>query len=167
MPAPSTAIDPDRFREALARFASGVTVVTTIGADGRPYGLTVSSFCSVSLVPPLVLVCIDLRSDAHAGFDASGVFGVSVLAEDQEEISQRFAWGGAEKFDAVTLEPGGSGVPLVPGALARLECRVVAAHDAGDHTIYVGEVVATAVRPGRPLVYHQGAYRRLSPEEER
>ena len=156
-------IAPADFRRALGQFATGVTVVTTRDAAGRPFGLTVSSFCSVSLEPPLVLVCIDNRSEAHDGFEASQLFGVSVLAEGQEEWSRRFAEGGPAKFAGATLRGGHHGVALVPGALAHLECRVVSAHDAGDHTIYVGEVLALSVHPGRPLLYHARGYRRVEP----
>ena len=158
------AIHPDQFRHGLAQFASGVTVVTTRDAAGQPLGLTVSAFCSVSLQPPLVLACIDHRSETQAAFRASGLFAVSVLAEDQEELSRRFALSGPEKFADLGLVEGRLGLPLVPDALAHLECRVVAAHEAGDHTLYVGEIVSLSVRPGRPLLYHQGLYRRLAPE---
>jgi flavin reductase (DIM6/NTAB) family NADH-FMN oxidoreductase RutF len=159
-------VDPAEFRRALGQFASGVTVVTTRDRLGQPLGLTVSAFCSLSLDPPLVLVCIDRRSDAHAGFQASGLLGVSVLAEDQEDWSRRFASGGSAKFTGARLTTGASGVALVPGALAHLECRIAASHPAGDHLIYVGEVVQLAVRPGRPLVYHASDYRRLEPAGE-
>lgn len=154
-------IDPSDFRRALAQFASGVTAVTTRDESGRPLGLTVTAFSSVSLDPPLVLVCVDERSETHAGFRDSGLFGVSVLAEDQEDVSRQFAWSGPAKFETTELVAGSMGVPLVAGALAHLECRVVAAHTAGDHTIYVGEIVAMSTRAGRPLVYNQGRYRRL------
>lgn len=156
-------IDPADFRRALAQFASGVTAVTTRDGSGRSLGLTVTAFSSVSLDPPLVLVCVDERSETHAGFRDSGMFGVSVLAEDQEDVSRRFAWSGPAKFETTELVAGSTGVPLVAGALAHLECRVVAAHTAGDHTIYVGEIVAMSTRAGRPLVYNQGRYRRLAP----
>jgi flavin reductase (DIM6/NTAB) family NADH-FMN oxidoreductase RutF len=154
-------IEPSDFRQALAQFASGVTAVTTRDAAGRLLGLTVTAFSSVSLDPPLVLVCVDERADAQAGFRESGAFGVSVLAEDQEDVSRRFAWSGPAKFDRTELVAGATGVPLVAGALVHLECRVAAAYPAGDHTIYVGEIVALTVRAGRPLVYHRGQYRRL------
>jgi len=154
-------VDSAAFRLALGQFASGVTVVTTLGKDGGPLGLTVSSFCSVSLDPPLVLVCIDDRSDTHDGFEASQRFGVSILAEGQEEWSDRFAFGGSEKFTGVDLLRGEDGVPLVPGALAHIECRVSAALPGGDHTIYVGEVLRLSVSPGRPLLYQASAYHRL------
>jgi 3-hydroxy-9,10-secoandrosta-1,3,5(10)-triene-9,17-dione monooxygenase reductase component len=155
------------FRDVLGRFAAGVTVVTTRDAAGRPLGLTVTAFASVSLDPPLVLVCVDNRSEANAGFRDSGLFGVSMLAEDQELISQRFAAGGPAKFEGLPLQAGQTGVLLVPGALAHVECRVTAVHPGGDHTIYVGEVMALAAWPGRPLVHQGSAYRRLICEPER
>jgi len=151
-------VDAADFRHALGQFASGVTVVTTVGKDGSPLGLTVSSFCSVSLEPPLVLVCIDDRSETHDGFEASKVFGVSILAEGQEEWSNRFAFGGSEKFTGVDLLRGEDGVPLVPGALAHIECRIEAMLPGGDHTIYLGEVLRLSVSPGRPLLYHASGY---------
>lgn len=157
-------IDPDDFRRALGQFASGVTVVTTLDAEGRPQGLTATSFCSLSLEPPLVLVCVDLQSETNAGFQSSKLFGVSVLAEGQEEWSRRFAVGGPAKFLAGGLATGRHGVALVPGALAQLECRVTAALEAGDHVVYVGEVVGLAVNPGRPLLYHASAYGGLAPD---
>jgi flavin reductase (DIM6/NTAB) family NADH-FMN oxidoreductase RutF len=149
------------FRAALGQFAAGVTVVTTHDARGRPLGLTVTAFSAVSLEPPLVLVCVDNRSEANLGFRETGLFGVSVLAQDQEAISQRFATGGPAKFVGLELGAGRTGVLLVPGALAHVECRVVATHPGGDHTIYVGEVLALAAWPGLPLVHQGSIYRRL------
>src|SRR5262249_31527554 len=154
------------FRAALSQFASGITVVTTRDAAGKPLGLTVSAFCSVSLEPPLVLVSVDERSETHEGFKASGLFAVSVLAEGQDEVSQMFARGGRKKFAAVPMQTGAHRLRLVPGALAHLECSVRAAHPAGDHTIYVGEILSLAVRAGRPLVYHRGGYRQLAGDPE-
>ena len=155
-------VDADDFRRALGQFAAGVTVVTTRDGQGRALGLTVTAFCAVSLDPPLVLVCVDHRSETHVGFRHAGLFGVSILAEGQEEVSRRFAGGGPAKFAGLKLVDGTCGVPLIPGALAQLECRVSATHQAGDHTIYVGEVICLAVRPGRPLLYHDRDYRRLA-----
>jgi 4-hydroxyphenylacetate 3-hydroxylase, reductase component len=149
------------FRRALGQFATGITVVTTTDADGQPMGLTVNAFSAVSLEPPLVLVCIDRRSETHGGFEASGLFGVSVLREDQEHFSRRFAQPGREKFAAKDLHLGEEGIALVPGALAHIVCRVVTATQAGDHTIYVGEVARLDVSPGRPLLFHASEYRRL------
>ena len=159
-------VDPADFRRALGQFAAGVTVVTTRDGKGRPLGLTVTAFSSVSLEPPLVLICVDHRSETHAGFRQDGRFGVSILAEEQEALSRRFAGGGPAKFEGLELEKGASGVPLIPGALAHLECRVMATHAAGDHTIYVGEVLSAQARPGRPLLYHDRDYRRLAAGSE-
>lgn len=161
-----TLIDSKAFRQALGQFASGITVVTTTDAAGQPRGLTANSFCSVSLDPPLVLVCVDHRSEVHSALAASGLFGVSVLHEGQEDWSRRFASGGPNKFIGVELPPGPHGALLVPDALAHLECRVKSQHAEGDHTIWVGEVVSLAISPGRPLLYHGSAYRRLESERE-
>lgn len=158
-------LDSASFRRALGQFAAGVTVVTTRDAEGRPRGLTVSSFCSVSLHPPLVLVCIDRHADAHPAIAATGIFGVSVLSEAQEEVSRRFAGRGQGRFSGIDLLAGANGAPLLPGALAHLECRVVATHPGGDHSIFVGQVTRLDVHPGQPLLHHASAYRRLRPPE--
>jgi flavin reductase (DIM6/NTAB) family NADH-FMN oxidoreductase RutF len=139
-------------------------VVTTRDQAGEPMGLTVSAFCSVSLSPPLVLVSVDVGSEAHAGFRDSGVFAVSILAEGQDDVSRLFARPGQSKFRELSLTRGQGGLPVVPGALAHIECEVRAAHPAGDHVLYVGEIVALAVRAGRPLLYNRGGYRRLADE---
>jgi flavin reductase (DIM6/NTAB) family NADH-FMN oxidoreductase RutF len=154
-------VDGASFRRALGQFASGVTVVTTRDAAGQTLGLTVSAFCSVSLHPPLVLVCIDHRSETNAGMRESGQFAVNVLAEGQEDVSRRFAVPGKAKLDGFALAEGRHGLPLIPGALAHVECRVRSFHDEGDHAVWVGEVRALAAHPGRPLLYHAGDYRRL------
>ena len=157
-------VDDRSFRLALSQFATGVTVVLTRDAAGAAAGLTVSSFASVSLRPPLVLFCVDLRSDAHDAFAPGRACGVSVLGEDQEDVSRRFALRGAEKLEGVALEDGRGGAPLVKGAVAHLECVVRDAHRAGDHTIFVAEVLGLRTAPGRPLLYHRGAYRRIAGE---
>ncbi len=155
------AVDAASFRKALGQFATGVTVVTTRDAAGHPLGLTVSAFCSVSLHPPLVLVCIDHRSDANPGMRESGRFAVSVLAEGQEDVSRRFATPGRDKTAGFPFAEGHHGLPLVPGALAHVECRVRSFHDEGDHAVWVGEVLSVSTHPGRPLLYHAGSYRGL------
>ena len=154
-------LDAAAFRRALGQFATGVTVVTTRDAAGHPLGLTVSAFCSVSLHPPLVLVCIDHRSEANAAMRESGLFAVNVLAEGQEEVSRRFAAPGRAKLQGFELAEGKHGLPLVPGALAHLECRITARHDEGDHTILVAEVEMGAARDERPLLYYRGGYAQL------
>jgi flavin reductase (DIM6/NTAB) family NADH-FMN oxidoreductase RutF len=154
-------VDSALFRRTMGQFATGITVVTTHDESGRRLGLTVNAFASVSLDPPLVLVSIDNRSEARAGFDSSGKFGISVLAEGQEDWSRRFAAGGEGKWTGGGLVTGATGVALVPGALAYVECSVFARHPAGDHTIYVGLVERLEVNPGRPLLYHGSAYGRM------
>jgi 3-hydroxy-9,10-secoandrosta-1,3,5(10)-triene-9,17-dione monooxygenase reductase component len=154
-------VDAASFRRALGQFASGVTVVTTRDASGQPLGLTVSAFSAVSLEPPLVLVCIDHRSDTNRGLRESGVFAVSVLEETQEQVSRRFAAPGSGKLKGFDFEKGVLGLPLVPGALAHVECDVRSFHDEGDHAVWVGAVRSARAWPGRPLLHHGGAYRRF------
>jgi flavin reductase (DIM6/NTAB) family NADH-FMN oxidoreductase RutF len=151
-------IEPADFRRALGQLVTGVTVVTTVDRSGDPLGLTASAVCSVSLSPPLILVCVGAHSEAHEGFRHFGRFGVSVLAEDQEAFSRSFAQPGPEKFVGAPMVRGEGGLSFLQGALAHLECRVAASHPAGDHTIYVGEVVRLAVFGGDPLLYHRGGY---------
>ena len=159
-------VDASTFRHALSQFATGVTVVLTRDAAGAPVGLTVNAFTSVSMDPYQILISVDVRSDAHDPIAQSAMFGVSILREDQEDVSRRFAWRGPEKFVGFELEHGETGAPLIPGALAHLECGVVSAHRAGDHTLYVGEVRVIRVAAGRPLIYHRSGYRRLAAEGE-
>jgi flavin reductase (DIM6/NTAB) family NADH-FMN oxidoreductase RutF len=155
-------IGADEFRRVLSHFASGVTILTTRGADGRPVGLTASAFTSVSLEPPLVLACVDLKARCYEAFEAAGHFAVNVLGAHQEHLSRRFASAALDdKFDGLVHTPGALGVPLIEGALAHIECAKVAAYPAGDHTILVGRVEASAVGDGHPLLYYRGRYDRL------
>jgi len=145
----------------MGAFATGVTVVTTLDGAGRDCGLTANAVTSVSLTPPLLLVCVDKNSESHDAFDKSGVFAVNILSTEQEALSQRFAKSGADKFAGLTVERAASGVVLFPGSLASLACRVTAAHDAGDHTIYIGTVETAATQAGEPLLYFGGKYARI------
>lgn len=156
------AVGKDEFRRALGQFASGVTVVTMRDQDGKPQGITVSAFASVSLDPPLILVSIDKRASLHNSLTEGSAFSVNILAEDQELISRRFASKEEDRFEGVGFSYGVNGAPLLTGALASLECRVVYAYPGGDHTIFVGEVEATDVTEGKPLAYFRGGYRQLS-----
>jgi len=156
----SMGVEAAEFKQAMSRFASGVTIVTTADGSER-YGLTVSAFCSLSLEPPLVLVCIDDRVKSREPIEKIGHFGVSILRADQDAISNRFASRVEDKFEGVGTVDGSLGDPLIDGALARLECRLVDALPGGDHTIFVGEVIEARVEDGDPLVYSQGAYRRI------
>jgi flavin reductase (DIM6/NTAB) family NADH-FMN oxidoreductase RutF len=141
------------FREALARFASGVVIVTGHSPEG-PVGFTVSAFSSVSLEPPMVLFCVGKTASAYAGILAAPLFGISVLEEKQADVAQRFARHGVDRFEGVSLRAGTS-VPLLEGALAQLECRPHIVHDAGDHTIVVGEVLEAHWSPGAPLLHYE------------
>ena len=154
------------FRRALSTFATGVTIVTTRQADGTPCGLTANAFASVSLVPPLVLVCVDRKAESYPHFGAAGVFGVNILTEAQAALSTRFAVSGGDKFAGLSFRWGATGVPILSEHLAYLECRVAHAYEGGDHTIYVGEVDVVGVGDGRPLLYFRGAYGNLANSRE-
>ncbi|ACL26031.1 flavin reductase family protein [Chloroflexus aggregans] len=153
-------IDESLFRQTMSHFASGVTVVTT-NYEGRLAGLTVSSFASLSLHPPLVLVCIDRSAASHDVIAAAGQFAVNILSEEQEYLSRRFAMHDGEKFapHSFTLSP--RGLPLLNGVLAQIECRLHSALPGGDHTIFTGEVVDARVFGGRPLLYYRSGYHQL------
>jgi flavin reductase (DIM6/NTAB) family NADH-FMN oxidoreductase RutF len=153
---------PDDFRRVLGHFASGVTIVSTCDADGRPTGLTASAFSSVSLDPPLILVCVDHKSQSYPAMRERGRFAVNILAADQEAVSRRFASSRLDKFDGVPHRISDLGVPLVEGAIAQLECVTVSMHVEGDHTIFVGRVERAGAAGGDPLLYSRGRYERLA-----
>ncbi|HJQ21754.1 MAG TPA: flavin reductase family protein [Gemmatimonadaceae bacterium] len=157
------AINPDEFRAALGRFATGVTILTTRDRDGRDHGMTVSAFASVSLVPPLVLACIDRGTDMYEVIRTASHFGISVLAEGQEAFSRRFAElpSGGARFDGIGYTRAESGVILLDDALAHLECRQVGRHEAGDHAIHLGEVEWVSYQQDRPLLYYRGGYAQM------
>ena len=158
-------VSSETFRQALREWASGVTIVTSRRGD-TVHGMTVSAFASVSLDPPLVLVCADKASNTHGLIAEAGVFAVHVLAQGNGELSNLFASKPDEeqRFDGIAWRTGTTGAPILPGAVAVLECRVVASHDAGDHVIHVGSVEALELAGGEPLVYHRGSYGRFEPE---
>lgn len=153
-------IDDARFKLAMSHFASGVTVVTT-EHEGTRYGMTVASFASLSLHPPLVLVCIEKSVKTHDAIAGAGRFGVSMLAQAQADISGRFASKSDDKFSGIAVRTGELGVPLIEGAICTLECRVHASLPGGDHTIYVGEVVDAQTADDAPLVYFRSGYREI------
>ncbi len=155
-------IDQQQFRSLLGHFAAGVTVITTTGPDGKPYGLTATAFTSVSLDPPLILVCVDKRSDSHPQLMRAEAFCVSFLRVEQQAISNRFAKSGVDKFEGTATGVGVTGVPYVADALAHLECAMEQRIDAGDHTLFLGRVLDGGLGSGEPLLYYRGAYRQLS-----
>jgi flavin reductase (DIM6/NTAB) family NADH-FMN oxidoreductase RutF len=154
-------IGADEFRSALGRFASGITVVTAKNAGGRFFGITVSAFCSVSLEPPLILVCIDKNTGSHHAIEETRAFVVNILREDQAHLSDRFAAFLPDKFDSVNFRLGLDGLPVLEDVLANLECRLKYSHDGGDHTIFVGEIERANVNDGNPLLHWRGNYRKI------
>jgi flavin reductase (DIM6/NTAB) family NADH-FMN oxidoreductase RutF len=155
-------VAPDEFRRVLGHFATGVTILTTTDAEKRATGLTVSAFCSVSLDPPQVLVCVDHKSQSYPALRDGGAFAVNILGTEHEDVSRRFATTRLDKFDGVPFTLGTLGVPLIDGALAQLECRTVSRHVEGDHTILVGRVEDARTGAGEPLLYYRGKYGRLA-----
>jgi flavin reductase ActVB len=155
-------LGPSDFRRVLGHFASGVTLVTTLDADARPAGLTASAFTSVSLDPPLVLVCVDHKAQCFSALLDAGRFAVNILTREQETLSRRFASTGLDKFDGVEYVVSERQLPVIAGALATLECTTVSAYPEGDHTILVGRVESGVVGSGEPLLYFRGHYDRLA-----
>jgi flavin reductase (DIM6/NTAB) family NADH-FMN oxidoreductase RutF len=155
------AIDPRELRNVMGHFATGVTIITTKDVSGKPFGLTANAFSSLSLDPPLVLICVDKKVDCYACFDQSKVFVVNILSEGQDQLSTRFATKGIEKFEGVAVRPGNLGVPLLEGAVAHIECTLTSAYEGGDHTIYIGEIQSVAASGDRPLLFFKGKYSRL------
>lgn len=157
-------IDPSHFRRVMGHFAAGVSIVTTLRDDGTPAGLTVSAVCSVSLEPTLVLACVDRASESHGALARSGVFAINMLEEGEgETLARRFGTSrGEDKFTGVAFHAESTGAPVLDAALAWLDCRVRDAHEAGDHTIFVGEVEAADTREATPLVYYRGGYGRFA-----
>jgi flavin reductase (DIM6/NTAB) family NADH-FMN oxidoreductase RutF len=160
-------IGHDAFRAALARFPSGVTIVSVRGADGADHGMTVSAFCSLSLDPPLMLACIDRAATVLPHLRAATMFGVSILAAGQDALSARFADQTVERFEGVAFTRSAEGPALIDGAAAHLVCRRVAEHAGGDHVIVVGEVESAQVHGDEPLVYALRHYGRFTPDGSR
>jgi len=154
-------VDPDTFRSVLGRFASGVTIVTSLDGSGRDVGLTVSAFASLSLEPPLVVVCIDHVASIHPVLHGARYFAVNVLAEHQEPLARRFSSLDGDRFDGVGYARGLTGVAVLEDVLAVLECRKLHAVEGGDHTIFVGEVETAHAFSGSPLLYYRGGYAQI------
>jgi flavin reductase (DIM6/NTAB) family NADH-FMN oxidoreductase RutF len=162
------------FRRAMGCFATGVTIITVDldgEADGEVHGMTANAFASVSLDPPLVLVCVDKRAITHTHLHEKKRFGINVLGEDQRTISEYYAnpertHDRAESEAGARFDRTAHGTPMLDGALAYLECRLDSARDAGDHTIFIAEVEEVVVREGAPLLFYRGRYRRVGDEVE-
>ncbi|NYZ14904.1 flavin reductase family protein [Azospirillum sp. RWY-5-1] len=155
--------DSREFRSALGCFATGIAVITAVSADGHAVGVTVNSFSSVSLDPPLVLYCLGKAAQSFDALASADSFAVNVLAEDQKELSVRFSRSALQdRFAGLSVTTGVTGAPILDGCLATLDCTREAMHDAGDHIIIVGRVQGLTSRDGRPLLYYRGAYAELA-----
>jgi flavin reductase (DIM6/NTAB) family NADH-FMN oxidoreductase RutF len=161
---PLSTIDPATFRSVLGRFASGVTVVTVRDVQHFDHGMTVTAFCSASLEPPLVLVCIGKAASLHGVLgtgNTASQFAVNILNSKQEALARRFAEEHPDRFEGVGFSRGITGAPILDECLDVIECEVQSRHDAGDHTIVLGTVIGTATNEGGPLLYYRGGYATL------
>jgi len=156
-------VGSDEFRRACGRFVTGVTIATTVDAQGLPHGLTVSSFAAVSLDPPLVLICLGHEAASLDAFRTASHFGINVLTAGQREVSEHFARKGHDRFEGLSWRRGESGVPLLACVLATMECAVEQRILAGDHDVFIGRMIHAQVRDGEPLVHYASRYRRLGP----
>jgi flavin reductase (DIM6/NTAB) family NADH-FMN oxidoreductase RutF len=157
----ATVLDRELFRKTCGRFATGIAIATVSGPNGTPFGITVNSFTSVSAVPPLVLICIDYRSTVLSYFRASAAYCVNVLADHQRNLSERFSERIPDRFEGLSWTPGELGAPVLNDCLASMECSVVQTVEAGDHAIFIAEVIRSNYREGNPLLYFGSEYRRL------
>ncbi|MFE2341313.1 flavin reductase family protein [Streptomyces sp. NPDC059431] len=155
----SRSVDPAAFREVLGAFASGITVVAAVADGGRPAGLACQSFASLSLDPPLVLLCVGKGSSSWPKVRAAGRVGVSILAEEQRSVCEALGRPGEEKFAGVDWEPSAHGAVRITGALATVDCALEAVHEAGDHYLVTARVLELTTRDGgSPLLYYRSAY---------
>ena len=156
-------MDEAVLRRAMGRFATGVTVVTTRGPDGKFEAVTANSFSTVSLDPPLVLWSLALRASSFATFHAAGYFAVNILGAHQIALSRHFSTPSADKLLGIPHRLGAGGCPVLEGTIAHFECRAEQVVDGGDHVIFIGRVVHASVHAGEPLVFAKGAYHLVSP----
>jgi len=154
--------DKAALRRALGAFATGVTIATARGPGGEPVGFTANSFTSVSLEPPLLLVCLAHTAASYGIFCAADSFAVNVLEVGQEETARRFASRGVDKFGPTPWKPGRMGAPLIDGSLARFDCAMDSRVTAGDHDILIGRVIGFSLHEGAALLYHLGSFRALA-----
>jgi flavin reductase (DIM6/NTAB) family NADH-FMN oxidoreductase RutF len=154
-------IEKQQFRRICGKFASGITIATVKDASGAPHGMTANSFTSVSMTPPLVLICVDHSARILEHFRIGPHFGVNILGAGQKHLSDKFAGRGYDRFEGVEWFPGETGVPLLPGVLATIECARVNLVTAGDHDIVIGEVLHANCQDGEPLVFYASEYRSL------
>ena len=158
-------VNPEGFRTVLSHLAAGVVIVTTLDSEGEPHGMTATAVCSVSLEPPLVMACLNQDAATHTAVAQSGFFALNLLSSSEQALARRFATQSREKFAELSLESSETGAPLLEGALAYCDCAVVRSVPAGDHTIFIGRVVAAEVGTDLegdhsvgPLLYYRGRY---------
>lgn len=154
----------DAFRDVIGHFTSGVTIITT-SVDDVPYGTTASAVSSLSLEPPMMLVCMNQESSTGRAIAQSGSFAVNILGEGQDQLARRFAGKGDDKFAGVDVRSGDHGQPLIADALAQLACRVTQQVVAGTHVIFIAEVHEATAHPGAPLAYYRGRFGRFAFDE--
>jgi len=158
---PEPAPPESLFRDAMSQFASGVTIVSTRGPDGQPYGFTASSFASLSLRPPLVLVCMGDRATAYPVFMRATRFAISILAEDQAPLAELFSTRGSDRFADPAIFDSPNGLPVAAGALARIDCALETRHSEGDHAVLIGRPLHIDLTAGRPLIHYNRTLRGL------
>jgi flavin reductase (DIM6/NTAB) family NADH-FMN oxidoreductase RutF len=159
------AVNPEGFRTVLSHLAAGVVIVTTRDADGEPHGMTATAVCSVSLEPPLVMACLNQDAATHTAVAQSGFFALNLLSASEQALARHFATQNRKKFAELSVESGETGAPVLEGALAYCDCSVVRSVPAGDHTIFIGRVIAAEVgvelqrdHSAGPLLYYRGRY---------
>jgi flavin reductase (DIM6/NTAB) family NADH-FMN oxidoreductase RutF len=157
----NSAIDPRDFRTALGTYATGVTIITAVAADGKPYGLTCNSFASVSLNPPLVLWSLGMFSQGLSVFQNASHFAVNVLGASQQALASKFAKSSEDKFAGVVWKPGLGKAPVIADSVASFQCRAVSRYYGGDHVIFLGAVEAYAYTRREPLLFARGGYGRF------
>ncbi|MBI3209815.1 MAG: flavin reductase family protein [Candidatus Solibacter usitatus] len=155
---PSSSLSSAAFRRACSQFATGVAIATALDDAGVPHGLTVNSFTSVSLDPPLVLICLDYRVAMLPVFRTASHFAINVLSAEQRELADRFARNADQRFDGVSWTYGASTAPVLDEVLAAIECATWRIIEAGDHAIFIGEVAALTIGEGEPLLYFRSSY---------
>jgi flavin reductase (DIM6/NTAB) family NADH-FMN oxidoreductase RutF len=154
-------VTSEEFRRACGRFATGVTIASVLDRGGAPHGLTVNSFSSVSLEPPLISISLGHKVSVIGQFRAAKSFAINILSAEQQPLSDRFARKGHDRFDGLEWSAGVTGAPLLTGVLATIECDVYKIIPTGDHDLFVGEVMRVTVRDGDPLLYFASSYRHL------
>lgn len=154
-------VSQSAFRAVLGRFATGVTVVTARDRRGRDIGMTVSAFASVSLDPPMVLMCIDHSASVYNTLSKAPQFTANILSEGQEAIARRFAESAGNRFEGIGYERGQNGIAVLLDVLGHIECQVVHRHEAGDHDIIIGSVEVAVANEGKPLLYYRGGYAQM------